>query len=218
MEFYFNKNYNKAATETFQGPCGAQNVKHAYGNNNDHLVECGVSAARMAYAVATHILRLSDVYLVLAEAQTLLDGGTTTNADALDAFNKVRGRAVSGYTPKTSITFDDVWKERRLELAGEGDRWYDFVRRSYYEPAKCIAELKAQKRNAWWNLSDVYKTFYETGVWDASKAEYDTSTPIPNVTEQTFTIPFPTEDVAVNPNLGSNVAPVHVDVRNTYSY
>lgn len=218
MEFYFNKNYNKAATETFQGPCGAQNVKHAYGNNNDHLVECGVSAARMAYAVATHILRLSDVYLVLAEAQTLLDGGTTTNADALDAFNKVRGRAVSGYTPKTSITFDDVWKERRLELAGEGDRWYDFVRRAYYEPNKCIEEIQAQKRNAWWNLSDVYKVYYETGVWDASGAEYDTSTPVPNVTDKTFTIPFPTEDVSVNPNLGSNVEPVSVDVRSTYRY
>ena len=172
----------------------------------------------MAYAVATHILRLSDVYLVLAEAQTLLDGGTTTNADALDAFNKVRGRAVSGYTPKTSITFDDVWKERRLELAGEGDRWYDFVRRAYYEPNKCIEEIQAQKRNAWWNLSDVYKVYYETGVWDASGAEYDTSTPVPNVTDKTFTIPFPTEDVSVNPNLGSNVEPVSVDVRSTYRY
>ena len=202
----------------FQGPCGAQNVKHAYGNNNDHVAELGIAPARMTYAVATHILRLADVYLVLSEAQTLIDGGQTTNAKALETFNAVRGRAISGYTPKTSITFDDVWKERRLEFAGEGDRWYDFVRRAYYEPSKCIEELKAQKRNAWWNLSDVYKTYFNTGVWDASGSEYDSGTPAPMVTEKTFTIPFPTEDVSVNPNLGSNVEPVHVDVRATYSY
>ena len=218
LHFYFDKNYNPAATETFQGPCGAQNVKHAYGNNNDHVAELGIAPARMAYAVATHILRLADVYLVLSEAQTLIDGGQTTNAKALETFNAVRGRAISGYTPKTSITFDDVWKERRLEFAGEGDRWYDFVRRAYYEPSKCIDELKAQKRNAWWNLSDVYKTYFNTGVWDASGSEYDSGTPAPMVTEKTFTIPFPTEDVSVNPNLGSNVEPVHVDVRATYSY
>ena len=218
LHFYFDKDYNPAATEQFEGPCGAQNVKHAYGNNNDHVAELGIAPARMAYAVATHILRLADVYLVLAESQALLDGGQTTNAKALEAFNAVRGRAISGYTPKTSISFDDVWKERRLELAGEGDRWYDFVRRAYYEPSKCIEELTAQKRNGWWNLSEVYKTYFKTGVWDASSSEYDSSTPAPLVTEKTFTIPFPTEDVSVNPNLGSNVAPVNVDVRSTYSY
>ena len=218
LHFYFDKDYNPAATEQFEGPCGAQNVKHAYGNNNDHVAELGIAPARMAYAVATHILRLADVYLVLAESQALLDGGQTTNAKALEAFNAVRGRAISGYTPKTSISFDDVWKERRLEFAGEGDRWYDFVRRAYYEPSKCIEELTAQKSNAWWNLSEVYKTYFKTGVWDASSSEYDSSTPAPLVTEKTFTIPFPTEDVSVNPNLGSNVAPVNVDVRSTYSY
>ena len=218
LHFYFDKDYNPAATEQFEGPCGAQNVKHAYGNNNDHVAELGIAPARMAYAVATHILRLADVYLVLAESQALLDGGQTTNAKALEAFNAVRGRAISGYTPKTSISFDDVWKERRLEFAGEGDRWYDFVRRAYYEPSKCIEELTAQKRNGWWNLSEVYKTYFNTGVWDASSSEYDSSTPAPLVTEKTFTIPFPTEDVSVNPNLGSNVAPVNVDVRSTYSY
>lgn len=223
--FYYDKDYNPAAPGQFQGPCGAQNVKHAYGNNNDHVVETGVSSARMAYAVATHLLRLADVYLVLAEAKALLDGGTTTDVKALECFNAVRGRSVSGYTPKTSITFDDVWKERRLELAGEGDRWYDFVRRAYYDPDACIAEIKAQKRNAWWNCDVVYKEYYETGVWDITKTDdngneckYDDQTPAPAVTAATFTIPFPTEDVAINPNLGTNAPAVHVDVRATYSY
>ena len=33
-----------------------------------------------------------------------------------------------------------------------------------------------------------------------------------------FTIPFPTEDVVMNPNVGSTAEAVHVDVRETYSY
>lgn len=218
LKFYFDKSYNAAATETFQGPCGVQNVKHAYGDDADHVAECGMSAARMSYAVATHILRLADVYLVHAEAEVLQ--GNTTSITALEAFNAVRQRAVPSDVPKTSLTFDDVWKERRLELAGEGDRWYDFVRRAYYDVNACIAELKAQRRNAIWNCSGVYKTYYESGgaTWDPTDIQYDTDTPIPNVTANSFVLPYPTEDVALNPNLGSNVSPIHVDVRSEYSY
>ena len=222
IRFYFDKDYNKAATGQFQGPCGVQNVKHAYGDNADHLAETGIAAGRMAYAVATHILRLSDVYLVHAEAEVLQ--GNTTSATALSAFNAVHQRAVPSDVEKTSLTFDDIWKERRLEFAGEGDRWYDFVRRSYYDVNSCINELKAQRRNAIWNCSQVYKTWFDSGkvTWDPSAIQYDDpdngGTPRPNVTENTFTIPYPTEDVALNPNLGSNVTPDRVDVRATYSY
>ena len=130
LKFYYDKEYNPAATGEFQGPCGVQNVKHAYGDNFDHQAEMNASAGRMAYNLATHILRLSDVYLVHAEAEVLQ--GKTTSRTALDAFNAVRGRAISSAVPKTTLTFDDIWKERRLEFAGEGDRWYDFVRRAYY--------------------------------------------------------------------------------------
>ncbi len=146
IRFYFDKDYNTAATEQFQGPCGVQNVKNLYGDNADHLAECGVSAARMASALATHVLRLADVYLVHAEAEVLQ--GKTTSATALDAFNAVHQRAVPSAVDKTSLTFEDIWKERRLELAGEGDRWYDFVRRSYYDVQSCINEIKSQRRNA----------------------------------------------------------------------
>lgn len=222
LRFWYDKTYNAAATEQCQAPCGGTNVKHLYGDNADHYAEMGSYPARQAYALATHILRLSDVYLVLAEARALLDGGTTSNADALAAFNAVHQRAVPSDVEKTSLTFDDVWKERRLEFAGEGDRWYDFVRRSYYDAASCIAEIKAQKRNALWGCDAVYKRYYNSGVWsyDTTKGEmqYDSETPVPNVTVNSFTLPFPTEDVALNPKLGSNVAAEHVDVRSTYAY
>ena len=218
LQFIYDKEYNKAATGQLQGPCGGNNVKHLYGDDADHIAEMGMSSARMASALATHILRLSDVYLVLAEAKVLM--GKTTDADALAAFNAVHQRSVPSDVKKTSLTFDDIWKERRLEFAGEGDRWYDFVRRAYYDADACIAELKAQKRNAVWNVDGAYKTYFESGgaTWDPKDIEYDADTPIPNVTKASFILPYPTEDVTLNPNLSSSAEPIHVDVRSTYSY
>ena len=218
LQFIYDKDYNKAATGQLQGPCGGNNVKHLYGDDADHIAEMGMSSARMASALATHILRLSDVYLVLAEAKVLM--GKTTDADALAAFNAVHQRSVPSDVEKTSLTFDDIWKERRLEFAGEGDRWYDFVRRAYYDADACIAELKAQKRNAVWNVDGAYKTYFESGgaTWDPKDIEYDADTPIPNVTKASFILPYPTEDVTLNPNLSSSAEPIHVDVRSTYSY
>ena len=216
LQFWYDKTYNKAASGQCQGPCGCNNVKNLYGDNADHIAEMAITPARMANALATQILRLSDVYLVFAESEVLL--GNTTNTDALKAFNAVHQRAVPTDVEKKSLTFDDIWKERRLEFAGEGDRWYDYVRRSYYDVNACIKELTAQRRNAMWNCDGAYKTYYESGVWDASNIEYDTKTAAPNVTASSFTLPYPTEDVALNPNLGSNATPIHIDVRNTYSY
>lgn len=203
----------------YQSPTGANNVKHLYGNGYDHVQALGHSADRMANSLPTHLLRLSDVYLIYAEAVV-----NTDKTAALDAVNQVRSRA--GAAPLTSVTWEDIWKERRLELAGEGDRWYDYVRRSYYDMSGAIAELKAQRRNAYWNVGTIYKNYYESGytVWEnpvdeASGeviARYDTDTPAPNVTADSFTLPFPTEDVVFNPHLLESAE--EVNVRETYVY
>nr|WKF20908.1 starch binding protein SusD [Bacteroidota bacterium] len=221
LKFYYDKNYNSAATEEFQGPCGCQNVKHLYGNDADHIAEVGFSPARMAYAFHTHVLRLADVYLIFAEAKTLLGQGS--DAAALAAFNAVRQRAIAGEPAATSLTFDMIWKERRLEFAGEGDRWYDFVRRSYYDADACLAEIKSQFRNNLWGCSVMYKNYFESGAWweptQTDVLGYNNDIPVPsNITKSVFTLPFPTEDVAQNPNVGSDAQAIHVDVRNTYSY
>lgn len=216
LAFYYNTDYNESAPGTFEGSCGGQNVKNLYGDQADHQAEMGISSAGMSSALATHILRLSDVYLVLAEAEVLQ--GNTTDEKALECFNAVHQRACPNDVAKTSLTFDDVWKERRLEFAGEGDRWYDFVRRAYYDVDACIKEISSQKRNAVWGCDDAYKTYYNTGVWDASTIQYDSQTAAPNITANSFTLPFPTEDVALNPNLSTSAEAIHVDVRSTYSY
>ncbi len=217
---YDSEDYGKGGPGgEYQSPTGANHVKHLYGNNSDHEAALGVSAGNMYSGLSTHILRLSDVYLVYAEAK-MGTATSTTDASALAAFNTVRGRAIPGATPYTSITWEDVWKERRLELAMEGDRWYDYVRLAYYDSSRAINELKSQRRDVYWGLGTTYKAYYESGYtnWsvDSSETLYNNEPVIPNVTASSFTLPFPTEDVVFNPNLMKD--PIHVDVRNEYSY
>ena len=214
---YDSKGYGKGGPGgTLQCNTGSNNVKNLFGDNQDHIDALGITPQNMASQLPTHILRLSDIYLVYAEAVV-----NTDNAAAKEYVNKVRERA--GAKALETVTWNDIWKERRLELAGEGDRWYDFVRRSYYDVNGCIAELKAQKRSYWNGLDDVYKTwigekFDYSGEWDASAVTYNTKDDNPNVTASSFTLPFPTEDVVFNKNMASDAEAVDVDVRATYQY
>ena len=77
------------------------------------------------------VLRCADVMLMYAEA--LNETTVTPTQDALDALNAVRLNA--GLTAKTATELSSkdtfrkaVYKERRLELALECDRWFDIVR------------------------------------------------------------------------------------------
>ena len=227
MRFEYDSDYNPAAWGEHRSPTGCNVVKHLYGNNADHVTVLGTSAARMASSLCTPLLRLADVYLVLAEAKVLM--GQTSDADALKAYNAVHQRAIPSAAAETSLTFDKIWKERRLELACEGDRWYDFVRLAYYNPTKAINELKSQRRNQYWNLDGMFKEYFKTGQWQLVNKDKDGKdqtamyaspsdggAPIPNVTENSFTIPFPMEDLTFNPRLKDE--PIHVDVRATYQY
>ena len=226
--FYFDPSYYPTGLEAngsnAQWCCqtGALYAKHLYGCGSDHLAALGVSADRMCNQLPTHILRLADIYLVYAEACVL----TGDSANALTYVNKVRERAHAA--PLTSCSFEDVWKERRLELALEGDRWYDYVRRSYYDVDACIAELKAQRRSHWDGISDVYKNYVlaDNGsyagpgahTWDSASISYNPKDDLTDVKASMFTVPFPTEDVVMNPNVGSTVEAVHLDVRETFNY
>ena len=238
LRFVYDNKYNPSAyinqEETaLTSPTGSWPVKHLYGDMADHTLGVGYPSGRMANSLATHILRLSDVYLVLAEAKTILSNpnnpvnASTTDAEALNAINTVRKRA--GLNALTSVSFNDVWKERRLELAFEGDRWYDYVRVSYYNSEFCVSDLKAQKRNTNGGLNEIYKNYYKTGDWVVpSTAKYDTQTPVPVVEallvddkdtgKKYFALPFTAKDVTFNPNLASSAEAQHVDVRATYSY
>ena len=208
---------NLGGPGTYQSATGANEVKQLYGNANDHLTATGVSASSQHSQLSTHLLRLSDVYLIYAEAM-IGNNGSTSDESAIDAFYQVRHRAISTYERPSVITWEDVWKERRLELACEGDRWYDYVRLSYYDPQRVINELTNQRRDVYYGLDDLYKTYYQTGSFTVNPDEhrYNPNAVKPNVTISSFTLPFPTEDVVFNPHLMED--PIHVDVRSEFSY
>ena len=71
-------------------------------------------------------LRYAEVLLMKAEALNEL--GQTS--EAIPLVNQIRKRAGLGDTPFTSQNDirKAIWKERRLELAFEHDRWFDLVR------------------------------------------------------------------------------------------
>lgn len=67
-------------------------------------------------------IRLADTYLMEAEA-LVHTGSNSARAQAL--LDAVRARVGLGSVP---ATLDNIYKERRLELATEGHRWFDLVR------------------------------------------------------------------------------------------
>lgn len=186
---------------TYGAPTGANCVKHIVGDNQDHKDGSGLDMQRMQTSLATHLLRLADVYLIYAEA-VLGNSASTSNSAALEAFNAVRSRSIKNATPKTSITFDDIFNERRMELACEGDFWYDFVRLSYYKPNEAKARLAAQERGSWNNLDAYYKgeadkSTVTLGSWKVAASNIF------------FELPFPDTDQTANPNLSKE--PVSFD-------
>jgi len=86
------------------------------------------------------MLRYADILLIYAES-TLGDAASTSDATALEAFNKVRLRA--GLPVKEVLTLNDIMKERRVEFAFEGDYWFDITRQGF---AKAKQIIEAQNR------------------------------------------------------------------------
>ncbi|WP_207532475.1 RagB/SusD family nutrient uptake outer membrane protein [Desertivirga arenae] len=67
-------------------------------------------------------IRLADTYLMEAEALVMANADLSRAANLLNA---VRARVGLG---PVAATMENIKRERRLELAGEGQRWFDLVR------------------------------------------------------------------------------------------
>ena len=76
------------------------------------------------------MFRLAEMYLIYAEAQARLDGGTTTDSKAMGYIKELRDRA--GMTTPSSINLDFILKERACELMWEGHRRTDLIRYGYF--------------------------------------------------------------------------------------
>ncbi|MFW6389041.1 MAG: RagB/SusD family nutrient uptake outer membrane protein [Marinilabiliaceae bacterium] len=192
---------NNVADATFGVPTGANLVKHIVGHyEGDHAEENGNLGQRMATDLATHILRLADIYLIYAEA-ILGNDESTTDPEALEYFNKVRLRARPNSSAVNEINFKMIFDERRREFATEGDNWYDFVRLSYYKPEMARQWISEQERGSY--EGGLYE--YYTGEVDESEISINSFKV--NVTQEDFTLPFPDIDQAMNPNLSKEPVP-----------
>ncbi|WP_423818298.1 RagB/SusD family nutrient uptake outer membrane protein [Salinimicrobium sp. TIG7-5_MAKvit] len=136
-----------------------------------------VGGGMLSYPNNTYIIRYAEVLLIKAEA-AIMGGGPVD--EGLKALNKVRERAE--LEALESYTREDVFQERRIELALEGEFWYDVIRRG---PEFSIPFLAAQE-----------------------KGTYDDSTTPATVASEKFTptvddllFPYPSNEIQNNPAL-----------------
>ena len=74
------------------------------------------------------LIRYADVLLTMAEAKAQADGGSTSDADAVEAYSLVRRRAMPLEAKPASLTFETVYKERIWEMCFETQTWFDMLR------------------------------------------------------------------------------------------
>jgi starch-binding outer membrane protein, SusD/RagB family len=84
-------------------------------------------------------IRLADTYLMEAEASVRANGNATT-ARAQTLLDAVRARVG---LPSVTATLDNIYNERKLELATEGHRWFDLVRTGKAAAALAFKGFKA---------------------------------------------------------------------------
>ena len=93
------------------------------GADCDGMVGINQDAANNIY-----LMRLADVYLTYVEA-VMGAADRTSDATAMKYYNMVRQRA--GVPEANSVTYEELLKERRRELAFESQTWFDTQRYRY---------------------------------------------------------------------------------------
>lgn len=146
----------------------------------------------MSANINSYMLRLAEVYLIYADA-VLGNNATTSDPKALEYVNAVRKRA--GLAAKTSLTFDDIFKERRIETVFEGNSWNEIVRLYYFNPSKAIAYTAAQHK-------ENYTMTYVAGSVNPRKytVTYSPAEFYP-LTASTLYLPFPEAEIINAPSL-----------------
>ena len=90
------------------------------------------------------------------------------------------------------IDYDAIHYERRIELAFEGQYWYDLLRRSYYMESEVVNFLNHQDRNASYEWNEDEDCQYEKTA-DA--------TDVDQATVARLTLPVSDVDAGRNPLL-----------------
>jgi hypothetical protein len=130
------------------------------------------------------MIRYADVLLTYVEAE-IGNGTSTSDPVAIAQFMRVRTRAGLSSLPVTSITTDDLLRERRLEFAFEGQYWYDILR---------LPQDQALLR-----LSNT-----ERGLFDSWCGSGPVITNKINVTANMLLFPIPQSEIDIDPKLAEN--------------
>ena len=102
--------------------------KSAYAGNKVYVNKMPANSSGDARYADIPMLRLSEVYLSAAEA-AFQTGDKNTAASMLNAIISNRTTDVSKQVTASDITLDRIYIERRKELFGEGQRYFDVLRR-----------------------------------------------------------------------------------------
>ena len=171
------------------GNQGANIKKYVVGTNKVN----GISVSDNS-GINTYMLRLAEVYLNYAEA-VLGNNTSTTDATALELFNKVRTRA--GMAKKSKITWKDLRHEFRVELAFEGLYWFQLLRRSYYKQQEVLNYVNNQNRNASYYTSS-------THTYELSDTYVAPGKDVSVATASNLVLPIADADQTKNPYLKSD--------------
>lgn len=85
-----------------------------------------------------YLMRLADVYLTYVEAR-MGTASSTSDETAMKYYNMVRQRA--GVSEASSVSYIELLKERRRELAFESQTWFDTQRYRYREGDAAALEI-----------------------------------------------------------------------------
>jgi hypothetical protein len=158
---------------------GANVKKYVVGNFEDNAATGG--SYSMSTGINTYMIRYSDVLLTYVEA-TIGSGTSTTDANAIAQFMRVRTRAGLGSIPVSAVTTDDLLRERRLEFAFEGQYWYDILR---LPQDKALLKLSNTERG-------LFESWCGGGAVVSNKI---------NVTATMLLFPVPQSEIDIDPKL-----------------
>jgi hypothetical protein len=154
--------------------------------------------------ISTYIFRLADVYLTYADA-ILGNNASTSDPLALQYFNAVRTRA--GVASRSSISYADIFLEKKIEFAFEGHAWYDWKQWYYFDPASALNYFNTQNRgtyNITYNGGNSFVTWLNDATNPATLGVHTYT-----LTADKADLPYPASEMLVAPNLG--LAPVPFD-------
>jgi hypothetical protein len=118
------------------GRDSVENDRYSYKAYHSRTAEdnCGGNTDRLPKQI--RVLRYADILLINAEAAIQIGNTGAASTDLA----LVRTRAKLG---SVAPTLQNVWHERRVELAEEHDRFFDLVRQDAVQPGRATAAFTA---------------------------------------------------------------------------